>query len=113
MLDNVLEAAELLAQQGVEATVLRLLSVSDLAVDQILCQMPDNSTVIVAEEACTGSGIKEALAWELKRKNPECCVAGIDLGAEFVTHGNQKKLYECCGLDGKSIAEYTKEVLSK
>ena len=113
LLDNVLEAAEQLAQQGIEAAVLRLLCVSDLPVDEILAKMGETSTVIVAEEVCTGSGVKEALAWELTRKRPECRIYGIDLGPDFVTHGNQKKLYECCGLDGASIAAYTKEVLSK
>ena len=78
-----------------------------------IVEQNENSTVIVVEEVCTGSGIKEALAWELVNEDPACRVAGIDLGADFVTHGNQKKLYECTGLDAASIAAYTKEVLSK
>ena len=69
--------------------------------------------VIVAEEISSGSGIREALAWELVTVDPACHVAGIDLGPDFVTHGNQKKLYECTGMDAASIAAYTKEVLSK
>ncbi len=113
LLDNLMETAELLSQQAVEATVLRLLSVSNLAVGEILAKMSENDTVIVVEEVCTGSGIKEALAWELTHRNPACRVYGIDLGADFVTHGNQKKLYESCGLDAASIAKYTREVLSK
>ena len=113
MLYNVLEAAEVLADLGVEATVLRLLQVSDLSAEEILSQMSENQTVIVAEEVCTGSGIREALAWELHQCHPEIRVDGVDLGPEFVTHGNQKKLYEHCGLDGNSIAAFTKEVLSR
>ena len=113
MLENVMEAAEQLAQQGIEATVLRLLTVSKLSADQILAEMSENRCIIVAEEICTGSGIREALAWEIGIKCPECRVDGIDLGANFVTHGSQKELYAHYGLDGKSIAEYTKGVLSK
>ena len=113
LLDNVLEAAQLLAAQGIEATVLRLLSVSDLKAEEILSHRNNNAPVIVVEEVCSGSGIKEALAWELRNVNPDCHVAGIDLGPDFVTHGNQKKLYECTGLDAASIAGYTREVLSK
>ncbi|MBQ8834635.1 MAG: 1-deoxy-D-xylulose-5-phosphate synthase [Oscillospiraceae bacterium] len=109
LLENVLSAAEKLAQQGIEATVLRLLSVSDLDTAQIAAQLSETKKVIVAEEVCYGSGIREALAWELK----DCHVEGIDLGPDFVTHGAQKKLYECCGLDAESIAAYTKEVLSQ
>jgi len=110
MLDNVLEAASILSKQGIEATVLRLLTVSDLAANEIAANI--NGPVIVIEEACTASGIKEALAWELHALNPDCRVYGKDLGPDFVTHGSQKELYKCCGLDEQSIADYTKEVLS-
>ena len=113
MLTNVLEAAEALAGQGIESTVLRLLTVSDLPAQQILAEMAPNKPVIVAEEVCTGSGIREALAWELRKLCPDCRVDGMDLGPDFVTHGSQKELYKHCGLDGASIAAFTKEVLSK
>ena len=112
LLDNAVEAAEILAQQGVEATVLRLLSVSHLNIREILADMSENPNIVVIEEVCRGSGIREALAWELHKHEPECCVDGIDLGGDFVTHGSQQKLYETCGLDSRSIAAYIKEVLS-
>ena len=111
MLSNVMKAAEALSEQGIEATVLRLLSVSDFAMDQIVAKMSQNRRVIVVEEACSGSGIQEALAWELKTKCPHCYVDGLDLGNQFVPHGALNKLYEHYGLDGKSIARYTQEVL--
>ena len=113
MLDNVLEAAQMLAEQGVEATVLRLLTVSDLPAKELVSNLPENHRVIVAEEVCRGSGIREALAWELQKEVPDCQVFGMDLGRDFVPHGSQKELYRHCGLDARSIAAYTKEVLSK
>ena len=113
MLDNVMEAAKMLSEQGIEATVLRLLCVSDLNTEKMISHLSETKNIVVVEEVCTGSGIKEALAWELVGIDPLCRVAGIDLGSDFVTHGNQKKLYEYTGLDAASIAAYTKEVLSK
>lgn len=113
LLDQLMMAAEHLAEQGIDATVLRLLSVSDLPVDEIITNLSENRTIVIVEEVCSGSGIKEALAWELSEKMPECRVCGIDLGHDFVTHGSQDKLYACTGLDAQSIAAYTKEVLSK
>ena len=112
MLDNVLEAAELLAKQGVEATVVRLLTLSALPARQIAALQPENHRIVVAEEVCTGSGIREALSWELKEICPDCRVYGVDLGADFVTHGSKKELYAHYGLDGESIAKFTREVLS-
>lgn len=112
-LDNVLEAAGLLSAEGVEAGVLRLLTVSNLAAGEILEQLPDSRRVVVVEEVCSGSGIREALAWELREKCPECRVWGLDLGREFVTHGSLQELYALCGLDPESIAAFVrKEVLS-
>ena len=113
LLDNVLEAAELLSASGVEATVLRLLSISDLAPEEILKKLSSNHNVIVVEEVCGGSGIREALAWELHRLEPDCRFAGRDLGKGFVPHGSLKELHRHCGLDAAAIADYTKEVLSK
>lgn len=107
MLDNVLEAAEILSQRGIEATILRLLTVSALPAREILTEMSEKRRVIVAEEVCTGSGIREALAWELRKLCPDCRVDGVDLGADFVTHGSTKELYRHYGLDGESIANYT------
>lgn len=111
MLDNTLAAAEILAAQGVEATVLRLLNLTDLHTEQILQDMSENKTIIVVEEACTGSGIREALAYELMQHNCACRLYGRDLGSDFVTHGDKKKLYENCGLDAVSLAAFAKEVV--
>lgn len=113
MLNNVLEAADLLVQDGIEVTVLRMLTVSDLPAEQVLCQMSDDHTVVVVEEVCSGSGIREALSWELHRLDPSCRVFGVDLGRDFVPHGSVKELHRSCGLDAAGIAEYTKEVLSQ
>ncbi len=111
LLENALEAADILSHQGSEATVLRLLSASDLSAAEIMEKMAANAPVLVVEEACTGSGIKEALAWELNGIHP-CHICGIDLGPDFVTHGSQNELYAHCGLDAQSIAAFTKEMLS-
>lgn len=113
VLDNVMAAAQLLAQQGIEATVLRLLTLSELPSDQIAAALSENHRIVVVEEVCAGSGIREALAWEMGRLCPDCRVDGIDLGREFVPHGAQSALYERCGLDGRSIAEFTREVLGR
>lgn len=111
ILDNVLEAAKLLSRQGIEATVLRLVNLTDLHEEQILELAPKDRPVIVVEEAATGSGIHEALAYGLMQLCPDCRVSGRDLGKDFITHGNVKKLYEICGLDATSLAAYAKEVV--
>lgn len=109
MLDQVLLASQELAGQGIQAGVLRLLTLDRFPIAQMLPQL--SGSVIVVEEACSGSVIREAFAWELKQSAPVCRVYGMDLGKDFVPHGAQEKLYACCGLDAASIVEYTQEVL--
>lgn len=111
LLDNVMEAAELLDGQGIHATVLRLLTVAPLPVNQIVDQISSNHHVVIVEEVCDGSGIRQDLAWRLCHALPDCKVDGIDLGHRFVTHGDLASLYKFCGLDAASIADFTREVL--
>ena len=108
--NQVLQAAEILAEQGISVTVLRLLTVAPLPVDEIAAQLDGCRKLIVVEEALTGSGIHEALAWELRKKLPELETDAIDLGSRYVTHGSVAKLYEKHGLDATSIAKKATEV---
>ena len=102
-----IRASEILADQGVEATVLRLQRVDAFAVKTIMEGMSSNRKLVVMEEACAHSGIKEALSMEL----PFCKVYGIDLGHRYVPHGSIQELYRAYGLDGQSIADYILEEL--
>lgn len=107
-----MEAAELLSRDGVEATVLRLLSVSPQPAEEVSRNLSQSHRAVILEETCAGSGIREALAWELRKLCPDCVLEGIDLGHRFIPHGSTRELYEYCGLDGKSIADRAKEMLS-
>ena len=109
MINSVSRAAERLADRGIQATVLRILTLDELPVEEMLGQMTDK--ILVIEEACTGSGIREAFAWRLKELSPEKRVYGMDLGKDFVPHGSQDKLYAYCGLDEASIIKKAEEVL--
>ena len=111
LLQNAVDASVLLEEQGIHASVLRLMTVSPLPVKQILEQLSDCRHVVVIEETCAQSGIRQALAWELTHLNPEIRVDGIDLGHNYVTHGNLQTLYKHYGLDAQSIADYVQEVL--
>ena len=113
MLDNVLEAAEILKKQEIEVTVLRLLTLSAFPISQILGCLPENHKVMIVEEACHNSGIGDHLGEQLHRQCPDCQVEIMDLGSDYVPHGQVKKLYEYCGLDGQSIAARTKELMNR
>ena len=111
MLQNVMDAAEALGKIGIQATVLRLLTVAPLPIEEILAQMSATPQVVVVEDACAESGIRQALAWELTHRTPAIKINGIDLGHNYVTHGSIEELYEHYGLDSKSITAFVQEAL--
>ncbi len=112
MLQNAMDAAQLLSQQGIEATVIRALTVSPLPVEDILGLKAPGNHVMIMEETCTGSGVKEALAWQLCGVQPQLEIHGLDLGKQFVTHGSNQELYRSLGLDAQSVCHFVQEVMS-
>ena len=112
-LQTVLDAAAELEKQGISAMVLRLLSVWPLPSEQVVQCLGSVRNVVIIEETAAASGIREGLAWDLAKLCPDCRVDGIDLGREFVPHGSLTELYQRCGLDGMSIAAYTREVIAR
>ena len=111
LLQNAMDAAERLAEKGIEATVLRLFSVNPLPVSQIYDSLSKSRRIFVLEETCTGSGIGQELAWRLSKLDCSCVTDCIDLGNHFVTHGNVDALYKALGLDGNAVAQTIEEAL--
>lgn len=110
LLDNALEAAELLSQRNLDTGVLRLLTVAPLPVNPLANHLASGAHVVLLEEICHGSGIAPELSWQLQRIRPDCKVDCLDLGSRYIPHGNIKDLYAYCHLDAHSIAEFVLEV---
>lgn len=110
IINNAIAAAELLSEQGIEATVLRLTQINPLNVDDLISKMPDTKFVFVIEEVAGNCGIKEDLAFQLSHKDPKYYVDGINLGNQYIQHGSVEKLYENYGLSPKKVAQRIKEV---
>ena len=110
LLENVMNAAQILSEQGIEVTVLRLLRISPLPVSDILDIIPEGPVLLV-EETCNGSGIVRNFAYAMKQEESGIHVTGLDLGNNFVTHGSLDDLYTHCQLDPQGIARKAREVL--
>lgn len=109
LLNNAIKAAELLSENGIEATVLRLTRLSELPVDVITKSLSANKYVVVLEEISGQCGICQELTYELQKSCPECRVSGIDLGKRYISHGNVNTLYEHYGLSPEAIKDYVME----
>ena len=109
LMQNMMDAAAMLEDVGIHAGVYRLTTVSPVPIQQLKTELAGYRYVVVAEETCTGSGIKEEIAWHLKEQT----VFGLDLGSWYPTHGKLAELYHHSGLDAASIAEFVQEVMRR
>ena len=108
---QVLDAALLLDDSGVDAGVIRLRSLCPLPFQEITQKLQGFHHVIVVEEACRRSGIYEEIVSAVHEELPGCRFYRRDLGENFVTHGSLDKLYSHCGLDAQSLKSYVLEVI--
>ena len=107
MLQNAMDAAALLQEEGKRVTVIRLMNLSQLPINALRVKLEGISHVFVAEEIAANCGISHALAYSLQDKN----IYGFNLGDQYVPHGSVDKLYAHCGLDSRAIANRILEVL--
>ena len=112
LVNHAMEAAQMLKEQGIDAGVIRLTQVNPLCGEELIAMLPENAPVFIVEEVAAAAGIREALACAIQEKKPQIRVFGRDLGEHFVPHGDMKSLYRLCGLDGESIANFVREVVS-
>ena len=110
LLENAMQAADLLAEEGTQVTVLRLMNLSAVNAQEVISKSA-GKRILVIEEVSGGCGIAAELAIQIEEIDTEFTVYGKDLGPDFVPHGSLDKLYAHCGLDANSIAEYIREVL--
>ena len=108
LINNALEAAQILSKQGIEIAVVRLLSVNPLPIDALEAVLSDQKRILIAEEAICG--ISENLAWQLGQRLDDATIQICDLGRRFVPHGDMASLYQHYGLDPESLSKKILEV---
>ena len=108
LVNNALAAANILAEQGIDISVIRITDLSENAFTDLENALGGISCVVFAEEA--SSGVYDGVASALGEKHSFVCV---DLGKEYVPHGSVAQLYKKYGLDAESLTEKMKEVLGK
>ena len=108
LLNQAMEAAGLLAEAGIEATVLRLLCVNPIIAGDLIAKLSPGKLVYVAEEVSGNCGIRDSLSGMLKDINKY--VTGIDLGNRYIQHGSVAELYDYYGLSPQKLAQSIMEV---
>jgi len=107
LVNNALAAADILARQGIDISVIRLTNLSPIGFAELEKALDGISAVLFAEEA--SSGVYDAVASAMGDHRVVC----VDLGKEYVPHGSVAQLYMKYGLDAEALANKMKEVLGK
>ena len=111
LINEVLQAAELLKKQGIGAEVVKLDSIKPLNLKALTASVRKTKHLLVAEECadsgCVGYKIVSALDG-LTVRTRFC-----NLGDGFVPHGSVDELYRLKKLDAEAIAHCAREVLGK
>ena len=110
-LAHALNAAELLAEEGISAEVVDIMSIKPLDEETILVSAAKTGVVLTVEEHSVYGGMGSAVAELLAEKQP-CRVSRLGMTG-FGQSGNAAELLAHYGLDAAGIVARVHEVLGK
>jgi 1-deoxy-D-xylulose-5-phosphate synthase len=107
------EAADILAKEGIEATVVNARFVKPLDAETILKIAGDYGLIVTVEEAYLAGGFGSAVMELLEANGLQDKVKVVRMGVadEIVTHGDPKLLLAKYGLNAEGIAEKVRRSL--
>ena len=112
-INDLLEGAQLLAEQGVEAEVVKLNQITPLVPDRVLESVRKTGVLLVAEDCAAEGCVGQRLAAALEQAGVPGKICLINCGQRFVTHGALSCLKWELSLDGEGIARKAMEVLGR
>jgi len=112
-INDALQAAELLAQKGISAEVIKLNAITPLDSGLVIKSVKKTKVLLTAEEAAAPNCVGERLAARLEEAGVSAKVCLLNCGNAFVCHGAVPILKKKLSLDGPGIAQKALEVLGR
>lgn len=110
LINNVIEACEKATLNDVSCEVLKINTIIPIDEDAILASLRKTQKAIVVEDVVCHGSVFEKIASLVARNGLKCKVVPINIGEEFVGHGNIEKLYQKLQLDSDGILNTILEV---
>lgn len=107
------EAADLLAEHGLEAEVVDARFVKPLDKEMVKDRASRCSVLVTLEENVLSGGFGEAVAALLQEEKASCRLLRLGLPDRFVEHGKVEELFRLLGLDAASLAEAVRVEMEK
>ena len=111
--NDLLEAAEILSQKGVEAEVVKLNILTPLDSGIVTESVKKTGALLVAEDCMAEGCVGQRLAAALEQRQVPAKLCLLNCGTEFVPHGALNCLKRDLNLDGEGIACKALEVLGR
>ena len=113
LINDLLEAADILEKSGVKADVVKLNILTPLDPGAVLESVGETGALLVAEDSAAEGCVGQRLAAALEEAKVPAEVCLLNCGMRFITHGEVSCLKEELGLDGAGIARKAMEVLGR
>ena len=105
VINDVLQAAQLLAQQGISAEVVKLAQVAPLETAPVLASLQKTGRLLAVEDVCAANCIGEQILSAAEQAGLQMKAARLlNLGSGIIPHGAPDVLKTAYGLDAQAIA---------
>ena len=113
MVPELLEAARILAQDGISCEVVKFNQLIPMNAERVLASVEKTGSILVAEEAISPNCVGRALAYDLANRGISLKnLILLNCGEEFVPHGSVNELRGLLGIDARAIVKAVKEALA-
>lgn len=112
LLNRVLEAVDLLEQQGISAEIVKLNTITPLDAQEVVQSVTRTGALLVAEDCVAAGSVGQRLSAALAQAGVQAKIVLKNSESEFVTHGSTPLLEQTLGLDGQSLCNTVREVLA-
>lgn len=112
-INEVLLAAQLLEEQGIQTEVVKLNQLTPLVPDLVELSVRKTGVLLAAEEQCAHGCVGQRLAARLELAGLPAKTVLINCGEGFVSHGAAGLLRRDFSLDGAGLAQKALEVLGR
>jgi transketolase len=107
-----LEAAGLLAREGIEARVLNMSTIKPLDLDALRAAASETAGIVTVEEHQRAGGLGGAVAEAVSENHP-CPVLRLGMRDRFGESGDGEQLLEHFGLTAPAIAQAARDLLAR
>ena len=111
LINRVLEAAQLLEQQGIHAEVVKLNTITPLETKTVCDAVRKTGALLVAEDCVESGSVGQRLAAALAKEGISAKTTLVNCGRAFVTHGKTSLLEQELGLDPEHLCSKAMEMV--